>query len=430
LYVYADGKIPTTAFSQDEPIQPVRCWFIPKPFLTCLNCGVVYDRKSSEYIKLSRLSSEGRSTATTLLCLATVNRLKLNPSIAAKAAKILSFTDNRQDASLQAGHFNDFVQTSFLRASLNKALQKKGTLTHKQLALAVVQEMGLTQADYAEQPSDYGSGKTRNEKAFEHLIEYRLYEDLRRGWRIVQPNLEQCGLLTIEYAGLEQVCHSPTLWQKHPHPILLQATPKQRLQAATVLLDQLRKKRAIDAELLEPNRLNELKREVNQALNETWKFEQNEYLPPATHASLAREPNNKATVKLTLRGKIARYLRSNKIWQGLNEPLDEDNYNSLIESLVAVLSDCGCLKRKGNEIQLRIDSMVWKAQKVSQIPLDPTTSKRLQGSSQNTQEVNQFFQTFYERQAQTIETMEGREHTGQVPLTFPVKSETRSRKTL
>jgi hypothetical protein len=99
----------------------------------------------------------------------------------------------------------------------------------------------------------------------------------------------------------------------------------------------------------------------------------------------------------------------------LNEPLDEDNYNALIESLVAVLSDCGCLKRKGNEIQLRIDSMVWKAQKVSQIPIDPTTSKRLQGSSQNTQEVNQFFQTFYERQAQTIETMEGREHTGQVP---------------
>ncbi len=38
---------------------------------------------------------------------------------------------------------------------------------------------------------------------FEHLVEYRLYEDLRRGWRIVQPNLEQCGLLEIQYDSLE-----------------------------------------------------------------------------------------------------------------------------------------------------------------------------------------------------------------------------------
>ena len=31
------------------------------------------------------------------------------------AQKLLAFTDNRQDASLQAGHFNDFVQVGMLR---------------------------------------------------------------------------------------------------------------------------------------------------------------------------------------------------------------------------------------------------------------------------------------------------------------------------
>ena len=34
------------------------------------------------------------------------------------AKKLLSFTDNRQDASLQAGAFNDFVQVSLLRSAL------------------------------------------------------------------------------------------------------------------------------------------------------------------------------------------------------------------------------------------------------------------------------------------------------------------------
>ena len=32
--------------------------------------------------------------------------------------KLLSFTDNRQDASLQTGHFNDFVHVSLLRCAL------------------------------------------------------------------------------------------------------------------------------------------------------------------------------------------------------------------------------------------------------------------------------------------------------------------------
>ena len=60
-----------------------------------------------------------------------------------------------------------------------------------------MQQMGLSQDEYAEQPAEYGGGKKRNQRAFEQLIEYRLYEDLRKGWRIVQPNLEQCGLLEI-----------------------------------------------------------------------------------------------------------------------------------------------------------------------------------------------------------------------------------------
>ena len=112
------SSIETGSVDDIKVDKPTAFWFIPKPFLTCLNCGILYDKKTSEYTKLARLSSEGRSTATTLLALSSVTRLKEIESVADDAAKILSFTDNRQDASLQAGHFNDFVQTSSLRASL------------------------------------------------------------------------------------------------------------------------------------------------------------------------------------------------------------------------------------------------------------------------------------------------------------------------
>ncbi len=38
------------------------------------------------------------------------------------------------------------------------------------------------------------------------MLGYRLYRDLRRGWRITSPNLEQCGLLEIGYQSLDEVC--------------------------------------------------------------------------------------------------------------------------------------------------------------------------------------------------------------------------------
>ena len=46
--------------------------------------------------------------------------------------KLLGFTDNRQDAALQAGHFNDFLFVSLIRAAFLGALEiagDKGTST-------------------------------------------------------------------------------------------------------------------------------------------------------------------------------------------------------------------------------------------------------------------------------------------------------------
>ncbi|MBD2560250.1 MULTISPECIES: DEAD/DEAH box helicase [Nostoc] len=412
LQVLPNGKVINSV------LQGTTCWFIPKPFLTCLHCGVLYDQKKNEFTKLSRLSSEGRSTATTLLCLSTVSRLKqVFTGEKAKAAKILSFTDNRQDASLQAGHFNDFVQTSFLRAALNSAIQENEKLTHKALAAEVVKQMALSQADYAIEAAEFGFGKRKNEEAFSNLIEYRLYEDLRRGWRIVQPNLEQCGLLTIEYAELLATCENTQLWQKYRHPILLQASPSQRYFVVKTFLDHLRKKLVIDAKILQREGTEQLKKEVSQALKDPWTIDNFEYLHEASWASLSptekKGKSRRNTIRLTFRGEIGRFLRSNRAWNWLQKPLPESDYNQLINALVNALADAGYLYKKEEEVQLKINSMVWVASKLSEIPPDPLTSRRLQGSDRNTS-VNQFFQDFYQTNAHQIKALEGREHTGQV----------------
>ncbi|MGC8991641.1 MAG: hypothetical protein ACP5MD_16110, partial [Verrucomicrobiia bacterium] len=116
----------------------VKMWWQPAPFALCLNCGEFYTAREREFIKLASLSSEARTSATTALATSLLRRaasLAAPPSgdsnarEQAKAGtgnpnldKLLTFTDNRQGASLQAGHFNDFIHVSLLRCALHAAL--------------------------------------------------------------------------------------------------------------------------------------------------------------------------------------------------------------------------------------------------------------------------------------------------------------------
>src|SRR5262249_18296025 len=162
----------------------VDVWFESRPFLLCLRCGAAYDRtERNEFKKLSRLSNAGRSTATTIVSSTAIVQLRQDRAVEPEAQKLLSFTDNRQHAPLQAGHFNDFIEVGLVRAALYKALEERGKLEHYNITQAVFKAIGLEQTQYAKEPAAWGPGKSRNEEAFQRLLEYRLYEDLRRGWR-------------------------------------------------------------------------------------------------------------------------------------------------------------------------------------------------------------------------------------------------------
>jgi hypothetical protein len=114
LWVVPDGDYAT------QPRQgAVKMWWQAAPFSLCLTCGEFYTAREREFGKLASLSSEARSSATTVLATALLRHASHTE---ATREKLLSFTDNRQDASLQAGHFNDFVHVSLLRCALYAAL--------------------------------------------------------------------------------------------------------------------------------------------------------------------------------------------------------------------------------------------------------------------------------------------------------------------
>src|SRR6266498_1143625 len=100
--------------------------------------GVFFDTQTNEGTKLTKLGSEGRSTSTTITAFSILNQLH-DAGYPPRDQKLLSFTDNRQDAALQAGHFNDFVQVVQLRAAIYKALVNASnhTLTYNNIGEAV-----------------------------------------------------------------------------------------------------------------------------------------------------------------------------------------------------------------------------------------------------------------------------------------------------
>ena len=201
LFVDATGRI--VAEGKGIPAALIR-----QNFLFCLepSCGVAYAKgQRSERAKLATLGVDNRSTATTVLAVRALIELQSEVSLNKEARKLLSFTDNRQDASLQAGHFNDFTQVALLRSALHKAAAAKGEtgLTHAELSSSVFDALSLPFDEYAADSDVRGPARTATNDALRRVIQYHVYRDLQRLWRVTAPNLEDCGLLRFEYRGTQ-----------------------------------------------------------------------------------------------------------------------------------------------------------------------------------------------------------------------------------
>src|SRR5260370_26945228 len=173
---------------------------MPSPFRFCLRCRTSYEQaRGSDFAKLAKLSAEGRSSAMSLITASIVRALRTwDGDLDDKARKLLAFVDNRQDASLQAGHFNDFVQVTQLRGALHRALEEgKDGLTDEIVAQRVTEELGLDMADFARNPGAKYSQRDEAWRALREVTGYRLYLDLERGSRVPPPNLGAEGPLRI-----------------------------------------------------------------------------------------------------------------------------------------------------------------------------------------------------------------------------------------
>lgn len=397
---------------------------VPAPFRFCLCCGVSYDiRQRADFAKLTSLGSEGRSTATTILSLSALRRLRSEPDLPDRARKLLSFTDNRQDASLQAGHLNDFVEIGLLRAALYKAANQAGTggLRHEELAQKVYDALGLSLEHFAVDPAVRFQAEQETKRAFRNVLGYRLYRDLQRGWRITSPNLEQAGLLEIRYLSLDELCASEPDWRPL-HPALASASPKTRASVAKVLLDFMRRELAIKVDYLETTFQERLVQQSSQRLADPWGIDENERLE---HASILL-PRSRSDedyggyTYLSARGGFGLYLRRRATFPEFDQALSLDDVEHVIDDLLAALKVAGLvtvvMEPKGEETkpgyQLVADAMVWIAGDGSLGFRDPI---RVPSAPASGSQTNKFFIQLYTDIASQLLGLRAAEHTAQVP---------------
>ena len=400
--------------------------FIPAPFRFCLRCGVSYvTRERRDFSKLSTLGSGGRASATTILVSEAVRSLREDRTLPAHARKVLSFTDNRQDASLQAGHFNDFIELGLLRSALYRAVSQAGPegIPHEELTQRVFAALGLPLERYARDPEVRFQARAETDRALRDVLGYRLYRDLERGWRVAAPNLEQCGLLEIAYASLEELCEAQDVWEGC-HPALATAAPHVRQAVAKVLLDFMRRALAIDVDYLSGPYQEQLKQRSNQHLIPPWAIDEEEKLIqaavayPRSRRVQAREFGG--NLFISPRSGFGRFLRRQSTFPTLRYRLKEKDVEEVIRDLLEALRVGGQVVRVAEAAgaddvpgyQVAAASMRWRVGDGSHPLHDPI---RLANLPEEGQRSNEFFTDFYKNAAAYGVGLEGREHTAQVP---------------
>ena len=399
-----------------------QAWFLPGKYRFCPSCRDVNISSARDMNKLASLSAESRSSATTIL-LSTVLRWMNSPesTIQKHSRKLLAFTDNRQDAALQAGHFNDFVFVTMLRGAIINALRQApgGVLEEANIGQEVQRSLQfLAASEFSSRADEWlvntgVKGERRNdaEAILRQNLQHLFWVDQRRGWRYTNPNLEQLGLLIARYKYLDAIASDEGEFVASP--ILSNASPEERKQALKAVYDHMRKGLAVDSGALNRLKLEELSGKNHNLIKSPWNIEEDRIVTSTifmTDPPKRKEMKNKDEDKL-LRGSptstIGRKIRD-MTFAGRRIELKE--VPEVMEGLLKASENYGSVVKEAGPF----GGMGWRL-------AGSTVQFALDEAHENAELQNEYFVGVYLKIAEMLEAggetlfgFEGREHTAQV----------------
>lgn len=416
---------------QGMPVGNHNYWLTAGKFRFCVNCGQNFDAAGKDINRLAGLSGEGRSSATTMLTLSMLRHLFADraPEHLPDPRKLLGFVDNRQDAALQAGHFNDFIFLVTLRGALIKALQaNNGSLFEENLAEEVYQALAFDNndpgilAEFLVDPTITGTGLANIRRVLRFVLGYRLLNDLRRGWRNNNPNLDQLGLLRISCRHVDEFAGAASEFKNE---ILQRLLPAQRAELLEFVIDQMRQTQCIQSRYFNPNDQEKTRTAAFSGLNERWSFSLEEHLTTTKYLTFDKIPDKKPGLRAEMvsggqQSRLHRSLKAAPFWQQTEYARKISSIKSadLVEMLTELLQiarkfnivDCSERAKGLTGWALNAAALQWQLQPENPVP-GTGKSKR----------INTFFRELYLNLAEVLGRadhplfeFEAHEHTAQV----------------
>ena len=426
---YRDARARSFVVGSDGRVgSGTKVWFQPGKFRLCLRCGDTRGGAARDRTRLASLSAEGRSSATTVLVGSALRWMHAKSAMDPYTRKLLGFTDNRQDAALQAGHFNDFLFVSLVRAGFLGALQDAGPngLRSDELGIAQQRALGFDgsdahiRAEWLLEPTLRGFNLQEAEGTLRQVLAYRIWFDQRRGWRYTNPNLEQLGMVRVEYLGVADLAADDELFADS-HPLLKHADHTVRAAVFRELLDHMRKWMAIRSQVLDTAVLEQLVAKSHSRLRPPWGLGTDEK-PRAARWLMIVAPTRRAStlrdMELIVRGGsrsgLGRTLRTTGLWGG--DTAVRDLKSKELDQLVEDLLRAGATHGLVSEESTPFDQSGWRLNDACVLFRLGDTPEDDGGSGQNA-----FFRDLYENLARMLGApvhplfgFEAREHTAQV----------------
>lgn len=419
-------------------------WFLAAPLTLDPVSGVIYNSQTKDFNKLTQIGDAGRSISTTILTFNSLLEMK-RAKVVNKMQKVMSFTDNRQDAALQTGHFNDFIQQSFIRCAIYQALKKraqnitiqeegidakKKELQHYDISNAVFEEMQLKQDDFAEITSDRTRQIKENEAAIKDWLRHQLFYDLRRGWRHRLPNLEQCGLLDIRYKHLREECMDANNWKKSP--FLNKLNEQDRYDFLLQFLNYFRSSFALQHDSLNQSNIEESKTRMVERLKSNWLFSSEDELKEPNWMRLHSLKSKRVyTQSIGAASALGIYLRFFAKQQGMQFERKEveEELDNILDCLDDSREGLGYIHKNESlcEIplyRLKLETVLWTLGNGESMVLDEVRNRTAKDRAVN---INPYFKELYQEIPETLKSMIADEHTGQIDATDRQEIETKFR---
>ena len=427
---YRDARAQPRLVAPDGSVgSGTKVWFQPGKFRLCLRCRHTQRGASRDRTRLASLSAEGRSSATTVLVASALRWMHgAESAMDVYTRKLLGFTDNRQDAALQAGHFNDFLFVSLVRAGFLGALRDAGGngLRSDELGVAQQRTLGFDRpdaqirAEWLLEPTLKGFNLQEAEGALRQVLAYRIWFDQRRGWRYTNPNLEQLGMVQVRYLGLDELAADDELFVES-NPLLKHAKPGVRAAVYRELLDHMRKWMAIRSQVLDTAVLEQLVAKSHSRLRSPWGLGVDEK-PKAARWLMIVAPTRRAStlrdVDMIVRGGsrsgLGRTLRASKLWDGdaSIRDLNSGEFDQLVEDLLRAAATHGLISEESTPF----DRPGWRLNDACVLFQLGGAPEEGGGAGENA-----FFRDLYENLARMLHAprhplfgFEAREHTAQV----------------